>query len=71
MLKLQKALFKQLKTIEKTIEKRENIYSKRCEKWQMSDNGAIYESDTNDLDTIKDNIKSSIELLEQITYVKL
>ena len=37
----------------------------------MSDNGAVYESDTNDLDTIKDNIKSSIELLEQITYVKL
>jgi len=71
MLKIQKSLYKQLKIVEKLLKKRQELYNNRSEKWQMSDNGAVYESDNNDLETIKDNIKSSIELLEQITHVKL
>lgn len=71
MLKIQKNLDKQLKIVEMLLKKRQDIYNNRSERWQMSDSGAVYESDNNDLETIKDNIKSSIELLEQITYVKL
>jgi len=71
MLKIQKSLNKQLIIVEVLLKKRQDIYNNRSEKWQMSDGGAVYESDNNDLEIIKDNIKSSIELLEQITHVKL
>ena len=71
ILKIQKSLTKQKLFIKEVINKRESIYSKRSEKWQLSDNGGIYESDTLDLEIILDNIELSIELLEEITHIRV
>jgi hypothetical protein len=71
MKQIQIALHKQLKKVEKLIVKREEIYFKRSENWQNSDNGAVYESDTIELDSVKDNLKGAISSLEEMTNFKI
>jgi hypothetical protein len=71
MKQIQITLHKQLKKVEKLIVKREKIYFKRSENWQNSDNGAVYESDTIELDSVKDNLKEAISSLQEMTNFKI
>ena len=62
-----KSLKKQQEKVEKLIEKRESIYNRRSANWQESDNGAVYESDTIELDSVKDNLEDAIKSLQEMT----
>jgi len=71
MKQIQIALYKELKKVQKLIVKREEIYFKRSENWQNSDNGAVYESDTIELDSVKDNLKDAISSLQEMTNFQI
>lgn len=69
--RIQIAVHKQLKKIETVIEKREETYLKRSDKWQDSDNGELYESDTTELDSVEDYLKDAVNILQEITNFKI
>lgn len=69
MKQILKSLKTQFKKCEKIIEHREDVYERRTEKWQESDNGAVYQSDTIELDSVKDNLEEAIKSLQEMTGI--
>ena len=61
------SLKKNYEKVKKLIEKREDIYERRSEKWRESESGAVYESDTIELDCVKDNLEEAIKSLQEMT----
>ena len=63
------SLNKNLVKVTKLVDKRYDIYNRRTEKWKESKTGIVYESDTIELDCVKDNIEEAVKSLEELIDV--
>lgn len=64
MKKILEDLNKQFEKLAAEVEKREEIYESRSEKWQESQNGEIYQEKTAELEEIECDLQAAIEALQ-------